>query len=135
MQARYCILQTLLQCENSIVKITPDESEGLIITIDADRINTDGVKAIGELLCHLNINKAMANATRGTAYYEKMTSVHEQELQYREIVLAKRKPRKEYVQPHTTLNADGSDVQLHEFDGSVEGMLTSFIARHKDIPL
>lgn len=133
MQARFCILETLARAPNPIVHITEDEKEGLLITLDRERIATDGVKAIGELLVNLNVNKSVADAKRGSAYYTNLTSVNDTYVRYREIIMAKRKPRKQYVQPHTTLHGDV--VELKEFPGTVEGALEAFVTRHREIPL
>lgn len=136
-RARFCILKTLLQCnpENPLVTITPNEKEGIIIEIDAKRICTEGTKAIGDLLVHLNVYKALANAKEGSAYFSALTEVDETFLKYREIIIAHRKPRKQFVQPMTVLTPDGKDVKLVEFEGSVEGVIESLVKRHEDIPL
>jgi len=134
MRARFCILQTLLRQENPIVKIAHD-GDDLTVSVDAARIATDGHKAIGDLLNHLNIYKATADVVAGTAYFEDLTAVNDRFVAIRETVMKLRKPRKQFVQPHTRLNADGTDVELIEFDGSVEGVIRSFVTRHADVPL
>ncbi|CAD2222430.1 Peptidase family M49, putative [Angomonas deanei] len=134
MRARFAILQVLLQGERPLVTITPHDKDGLRIELDKKRIATDGVAAIGTLLLNLNVNKATANAARGIAYYESLTAVNDTFVDYRKIVMEKRKPRKQYVQPHASLGADG-EVRVREFDGSVEGVLESFVLRHKEMPL
>lgn len=135
-RARYCILQTLLRAPNPIVKITHDPANNVLeITVDKERIATDGRAAIGELLRHLNINKAIADVAAGTAYFDGLTAVDEEFLGLRDTVMRMRKPRKQFVQAHTRLNADGTDVELEEFDSSVEGAIAAMVARHTDIPL
>eukprot|EP00672_Neobodo_designis_P017462 CAMPEP_0174832582 /NCGR_PEP_ID=MMETSP1114-20130205/3750_1 /TAXON_ID=312471 /ORGANISM="Neobodo designis, Strain CCAP 1951/1" /LENGTH=682 /DNA_ID=CAMNT_0016066443 /DNA_START=44 /DNA_END=2092 /DNA_ORIENTATION=- len=134
-RARYCILQTLLRCENPLVKITHDASKDLLeIEIDAKRIATDGKAAIGELLRHLNINKATANVAAGKAYFDNLTAVDAEFLAIRDTVLKLRKPRKEFVQAHTRLTADG-DAEVVDFDPSPAGVVDSLVTRHREIPL
>ncbi|KAK7198855.1 metallo-peptidase, Clan M-, Family M49 [Novymonas esmeraldas] len=133
MQARFCILQALTRAPNPIVHITEDAQEGLHLSIDRDRIATDGRKAIGELLVHLNVNKATANAARGNAYYEDMTAVSDEYLRYRAIVMARRKPRKLYVQPHTQICGD--QVTVSEYPPTLEGLVEAFTTRHRALPL
>ncbi|KPA73362.1 dipeptidyl-peptidase III putativemetallo-peptidase Clan M- Family M49 [Leptomonas pyrrhocoris] len=133
MRARFCILEALARAPNPIVHITEDEKDGLLITLDRERIATDGRKAIGDLLVNLNVNKSAANATRGGEYYRDMTTVNDTYVRYREIVMARRKPRKQYVQPHTRIVADS--VEVEEFAGSVEGVVKSFLTRHSAVPL
>ncbi|AIN95535.1 dipeptidyl-peptidase III, putative [Leishmania panamensis] len=133
MRARFCILQALVRAPNSIVHISEDAKEGLLITLDRERISTDGRQAIGDLLVNLNVNKATANVKRGSAYYEGMTVVNDKYVCYRDIIMACRKPRKQYVQPHTFIS--GETVEVREFAGSVEGVVDSFVTRHREIPL
>ncbi|KAG5511460.1 hypothetical protein JKF63_07423 [Porcisia hertigi] len=133
MRARFCILEALARAPNPIVRITEDANDGVIITLDRERIATDGRRAIGELLVNLNVNKATANVKRGTAYFENMTTVSDKYLHYREIIMTRRQPRKQYVQPHTFIS--GETVEVHEFPGSVEGVVASFVTRHREIPL
>ena len=134
MRARYCILQTLLRQANPIVTIK-HEGDNLEITIDANRIKTDGKAAIGDLLLHLQAYKSTADAVAGTKYFEDLTSVDDKALAMRATVMKVRKPRRQIVQPHTRLTTDGKDVQLVEFAPSVEGVVDSFVTRHKDIPI
>lgn len=133
MRARFCILEALARAPSPIVHIAEDEKEGLLITLDRARIATDGRQAIGELLVNLNVNKATANAVRGMEYYRNMTTVNNTYVRYREIVMARRKPRKQYVQPHTRIVGD--TVEVEEFAGSVEGVVKSFLTRHQEVPL
>lgn len=137
MRARFCILQSLLRINkaNPLVTIKSDPKEGLVIEIDADRIMTEGMKAIGDLLLNLNVNKSLANAARGSAYYEELTTVSDEFVKFREVIMERRKPRKQFVQPHTVLTGDKKDVELVEFDGSVEGAISALVRRHDDIPL
>ncbi|KAG5512055.1 hypothetical protein GH5_08011 [Leishmania sp. Ghana 2012 LV757] len=133
MRARFCILEALARAPNPIVHIAEDAEEGILITLDRERIATDGRQAIGDLLVNLNVNKATANAKRGSAYYENLTAVSDQYVRYRDILMARRKPRKQYVQPHTFMS--GETVEVREFAGSVEGVVESFVTRHREFPL
>ena len=134
-RARYCILQILLRCPNPLVTITHDAEKGVLdIEIDAARIATDGKAAIGELLRHLNINKATADLAAGKKYFEDLTAVDAKFLAIRDTVLKLRKPRKEFVQAHTRVTADG-EVEVIEFDGSAAGVVDSMVTRHREIPL
>ncbi|KAG5486361.1 hypothetical protein CUR178_07673 [Leishmania enriettii] len=133
MRARFCILEALARAPNPIVHIAENAEEGILITLDRERIATDGRQAIGDLLVNLNVNKATANAKRGSAYYENLTAVSDQYVRYRDILMARRKPRKQYVQPHTFMSDE--TVEVREFAGSVEGVVESFVIRHREFPL
>jgi len=136
MHARFCILQTLRRQANSIVTITHDPATGkLQIELDAARIATDGKKAIGDLLTHLNVYKATADAAAGHKYFNDLTAVDDECLALRETVMKCRKPRRQCVQPHTRLTADGKDAEVVEFESSVDGAIRAMVTRHREIPL
>lgn len=136
MRARFCILQTLLRAPNSIVRITHRPQERFLeITIDESRVRTDGHRAIGELLMHLNVNKAIGDAAAGRAYFEPLTAVDDEFLSIRETVMALRKPRRQFVQPHTRLSTATGAVELLTFDSSVAGAIEAMVQRHRDVPL
>lgn len=131
--ARFAILQALLQV--GVVSIVNEGTDEVAVTIDDDRIRTDGKAAVGALLLHLQAYKSTADVSGATAYFQTLTKVDERFLAIREIVLKVRKPRRQFVQAHTRLNADGSDVELLQFDASPRGIIASLVARHKDLPL
>lgn len=135
MRARFCILQTLLRVPGFVDIQHDGNTQNLVLSIDASRIRTDGRAAIGELLTHLNVHKATANVEEGSAYFESLTTVSDAFVDIRRTVMALRKPRKQFVQPHTRLNADGTDVVLVEFDGSADGAILSMVERHRDISI
>lgn len=153
MRARFCILITLLRWKpsNPLLSIYHHPTEGVRIEIDPERIETEGRAAIGELLVHLCVNKALANAKRGVKYFEDLTMVSNEFVHQRELIMFHRKPRKQFVQPHTVLlskedrkgNAipssgtgdETKEVNLVEFDPSVEGAIEAMVFRHRDIPL
>ena len=134
-RARFAIFQVFLRAPNSILHIDNDQSSNLRITIDRDRILTDGRKAIEAHLSRLGVYKATADFVNGAKYFKELTQVDSRFKAIRNIVLDLRKPRRQLVQPVTRLRSDGNDVELQEFEGSVTGAIEAFVARHKDIPL
>jgi len=125
MRARFAILQVLLEA-NHCVKVQKT-SDDVKILVNADKIKTNGRPAIGAFLQKLNILKATANFENAEQLFNKYTSVSEEFLNIRQIVLAKIKPRKVYVQPHTYLQ--NGEVLIKEFDTSLEGFIASHVAR------
>lgn len=53
-----------------------------------------GVKAVGDFLQKLQVYKATADAENGLAFYKDITTVSQQWLNFREIVMSKKQPRK-----------------------------------------
>jgi len=127
MQARFAILQVLLREGNGVVEIK-QESDNAFAIVDRSKILTNGVKAIGDFLTKLQVYKATANVEEGTKFYTGYSNVPENFLQLRNIVLAKKKPRRIFVQAHTRVDASGQ-VQYEEFEPTAEGVIKSFVAR------
>jgi len=136
MQARFVILQIFLQAGNEFVKIQQmtgeDGKPDLRIKMDRNQIETTGKTAIGEFLRKLQNHKATANYKEGKNMYDSLsqvsaTSPYGDFIKFREIVVARKQPRKMFVQAHTDLKDD--KVELQEFDASFEGIIKSFVAR------
>jgi dipeptidyl-peptidase-3 len=128
MRARFAIMQVMI--ESGVLKLDIDEAaQDVIVTLDRSKIETVGLEAVGAFLRKLQVFKATADFTRGKELYEKYTSVPAHLLKLRDIVLARKKPRQMFVQPHLAVNAAGDDVELVEFPANVEGMLESMCTR------
>ena|SRR5690349_17207646 len=128
MQARYGILQVFLQA--GFVQIETTESgDDLIIHLDRSKIESVGVEVVGRFLQKLQIYKATADAETGCQFYANQTAVEsEQWLKYREIVLAKKQPRKVFVQGNIFLQ--NGKVVFKEYPLTLEGFIESFIERN-----
>ena len=77
----------------------------------------------------LQVHKSLADLPAGTELYERYSSVPPEMAELREIVMARKEPRKLLVQPHLAAAADGA-VTLSTFDASAVGMVESFVARY-----
>ena len=98
------------------------------VALDAEKITTVGVTAIGNFLKRLNIFKAVADVSSSRDLYAKYTAVDDQFIQLRNLVLEKKKPRRVFVQSRTVLNAE-QHVELVEYEPSSIGLIQSFIDR------
>eukprot|EP00795_Rhopilema_esculentum_P003075 gene3075-1361_t len=136
MQARFVILQVLLKAGDgfvSIKKLTGDDGKpDLMVTMDRTKIETVGKQVIGDFLRQLQNYKATANYSEGKALYDSLSEVsasttHGNFLEFRDIVVARKQPRKMFVQAHTKI--EGDKVQLEEFDSSFGGIIKSFVTR------
>ncbi|XP_023217150.1 dipeptidyl peptidase 3-like [Centruroides sculpturatus] len=137
-QARYVILQVLLEAGNGFVNVEKlDGADGkpdLLITMDRSKIKSVGVSAIGAFLRKLQVYKATADVESATKMYEKYSVVSKDGpypfLNYREIVMARKKPRKMFVQSNTILQDD--TVVLKSYEATPIGLIQSWIDRFKD---
>ncbi|XP_065839251.1 dipeptidyl peptidase 3-like [Oscarella lobularis] len=132
MQARYVILQVLLEAGEGLVDVRVGEDEegkpDIVIRLDRSKIGTVGKKAVGDFLRKLQVYKSTADVESGTSMYNRYSSVNEHWLKCREIVLAKKQPRPMFVQANTKLQSSG-EVELLEYSASVEGIVESFAQR------
>lgn len=127
MQARYAIMNVMLKAGQGFVTIER-EGDQLEIHMDRSKIRSVGAPAVADFLAKLQIYKATADEEKGTAFYLEATSVPEEWIELRDIVLKNKQPRKCFVQPNTLI--DGDQVVLKEYDPSPEGMIQSYIERH-----
>lgn len=139
MMARYAILRELLEAGGGFVEIvnraaltratladTTDGDDGVHVTLDASKIASVGIPAVRKLLLELQVFKATADVESATALYNRLTAVPDDWLVLRDLVIAKRKPRPLFVQPHMSLDAASGAVSIETFDESPEGLIQSF---------
>jgi dipeptidyl-peptidase-3 len=84
------------------------------------------MKAIGDFLLKLGVYKALADVDSMTELYSACCEVNGEYLAIREEVLAKKKPRRVWVQAHTEIVGEG--VVVTEFEPTLEGYMKSVLA-------
>ncbi|KAF3901415.1 hypothetical protein AA313_de0209754 [Arthrobotrys entomopaga] len=133
MRARYSILQCFLSAGDDFVKLDSTESDHSDLTIHLDRskIRSHGLKAVEKYLQKLHVYKASADVKGGVGLYDEMTSVNGEMAGYREVVMRKKQPRKQFVQANTEV--EGEEVVLKEYDATPQGLVQSWIDREKDL--
>ncbi|CCF57093.1 hypothetical protein KAFR_0C00980 [Kazachstania africana CBS 2517] len=130
MQARYSIMKTfLLHCSaENFLNIEYDaENNDLKISMDRSLIETAGHGAVKDYLTHLHVFKCSADYARGSEYYINRSTVTPELAKFRDIVIAKRLPRRQFIQANTRLLDD--EVQLNEYEETALGMIQSFVER------
>ncbi|GFQ98082.1 dipeptidyl peptidase 3 [Trichonephila clavata] len=136
--AAYVILQVLLECEGNFVKVQKvtgeDGTLDLLFTLDRSKIISHGKPCIGEFLKKLQLYKATADFTAARALFEKYSTVTSEDhypfLEFRDIILSRKKPRRIIVQANTFIKDD--KVLLQNYEASTEGLIQSFIDRYVD---
>lgn len=132
MQARFSILQTFLAAGKEFASLdyTADDLSDLTVRIERSRISTIGRKAVETYLQKLHVLKSTGDYEAGSQMFTDITTVDEFYAEkVRPAVLAKKTPRKVFVQANTVLSDDGKSVELKEYDASPEGMIRSFAER------
>jgi dipeptidyl-peptidase-3 len=133
MQARYVILRLLLEAGDGTLlslnqKVGEDGKPDVEVVLNRDLISTIGRKTVGDFLLKLQVYKSLGDVENGAKFYNSYSEVPEEMAKLREIVMARKEPRKLLIQPHMCKNDDGT-VQLKRFPCSLEGMIQSFVAR------
>ena len=130
MQARFSILRTFLDAGSEFASLnhTGADASDLTITIDRNKILSHGRAAVQKYLQELHIHKATANFEAAKSLYDNITNVDKCfEKTIRPAVLAKKVPRKVFVQANTIY--DGEKVKLKEYAPTAEGMIQSYADR------
>jgi dipeptidyl-peptidase-3 len=131
MQARFSILRTFLDAgpEFCALNYTKDDLSDLTVKLDRNKILSIGRPAVEKYLQKLHIYKATADVEGGTKMYDDITEVDEFFAErVRPVVIAKKTPRKVFVQANTFVYDDGK-IELREYEASPAGMIKSYAER------
>ncbi|XP_055956733.1 dipeptidyl peptidase 3 isoform X2 [Patella vulgata] len=112
MNARYVILQVLIEAGEDFVKVEKitgeDGKPDLRITLDRTKIISVGKPAIGKFLRKLQVYKSTGDYEAGKEMYDFFSNVDNTTephfLRLRDVVMARKQPRKMFVQHNTTAN-------------------------------
>lgn len=128
-QAHFAILRCLLLDGNGVITVTHDRpSQSLTVHVDRSKILTHGKPALGNMLLHLHMYRCTADAAACRAYYEDLSRVEGEYLEWRETVLANKPPPLVFLHANTFLTDEG-EVELKEYEPTVEGVIQSWAER------
>ena len=96
-----------------------------ILRIDRSKIISEGRRAIGDFLKKLQIYKSTADYEHGEAFFNQYTNVDNTFLEYRDIVLNKKKPRAVFMQPE--LQLENGEVISKPSDISISGVIEATV--------
>jgi dipeptidyl-peptidase-3 len=122
----------MLQAGDSFVKLesSPEKNhEDLVISLDREKIRSHGIPAIGRYLQKLHVFKSTADFAGGKKLYDEICTVGEDMAKYREVVMRKKLPRKQFVQANTVVDEEGK-VRLREYEPTLEGLIKSYVERN-----
>ncbi|KAF9451030.1 aflatoxin-detoxifizyme [Macrolepiota fuliginosa MF-IS2] len=132
MQARLGITQHLIRSGIARLEEVHDPNGALVnlyVRVDRDLVLTKGREVAGRLLIELQVRKSTADGPGAREFYNTLTKpIDGWEGEIRNIVLAKKQPRKIFVQPNTFLV--DNEVQFKEYPLTPAGAIESFIERN-----
>ncbi|KAL9037456.1 MAG: hypothetical protein Q9214_005698 [Letrouitia sp. 1 TL-2023] len=127
-RAHFAMLKCLLRDGNGFLKVHCDSREDqLTVSVDRARIKTDGKQALRGMLLKLHMYRCTADVDGCREYYEDLSKVDSDYLEWRRIVLAKKKPKWIFVQANTFIR-DG-EVALQEYEATPSGVIRSWAER------
>lgn len=135
MQARYSILQAFLRAPAApngekfveLVHSKPDFSD-LTLTLNKSLIQSIGKQSMADYLQKIHVYKCSADYEAAKQLYDDMTHVGEDMARFRNVVMKKKMPRKQFVQANTVKTESGA-VEVKEYEGTPRGMIQSFVDR------
>ncbi|EGV63554.1 metallodipeptidyl peptidase [Yamadazyma tenuis] len=128
MRARFAILKCLMNA--GVCSFVYDDEKSysdLVLKIDESKLATDAVDALGDFLLKLHTYKSTADVKEGVAFYNEMTDVSAEFSRFRDVVLSKKLPRKQFIQANTIVSGDS--VEVKEYEESETGMIQSYVER------
>lgn len=135
-QARFAIFKVILDCDSSALRIEMIEGEDgkpdLRIHLNRAAIQSTIKPAIGEFLKKLQYYKSTGNSDEGVPFFVGASTPTREQLEWRKIVIQRKKPRPNYVQPVTFHDTASGSVTLKNYPGTDEGMIQSFVDRYSD---
>jgi len=131
MQARMGITQYLVKSGIASLEEfrgSDGKLENAYIKVDRAKVLSEGRSTIGKLLVDIQVRKSTADGAGAREFYTELTTpLPGWDGELRDLVLKKKQPRKQFVQPNTFI-VDG-DVKLKEYPLTAEGLIESFIER------
>lgn len=101
--------------------------QGLTVRVDRSKIRSHGKPALREMLLRLHMYRCTADVTACRTYYEDLSEVSGEYLEWREAVSANKPPPLVFTHANTFL--DGDEVVLREYEPTIEGVIQSWADR------
>ncbi|WKX90543.1 hypothetical protein Q1695_009409 [Nippostrongylus brasiliensis] len=132
--ARYVLTKVCLEAGEDFVTITEcvgeDGKPDLKFKLDKDKIDSVGRPAVNAFLAKLQGFKSTGDVEGGKKLFESYGKVGEQEARWRDICIARRKPRRIFLQANTRIDNSGN-VELVSYEPTAEGVIQSFVERYE----
>ncbi|GFF48981.1 dipeptidyl peptidase III [Aspergillus lentulus] len=126
-RAHFGMLQHMLRDSSGLYKIIHDkESQNLTVQVNRSLLQ-EGKASLGRMLLRLHVYRCTADIRSCREFYEDLTTVNEEALGWRKVVLMKKDPPLAFCHANTFL--DGDSVVLKEYEPTVSGLIQSWAER------
>ncbi len=124
-QAHFAILKCLVADGDGVITVTHNkQAQSLTVRVDRLKIRTHGKPALGKMLLQqLHMYRCIADVEGCRAYYEVLSKLDNQHVEWRQTVLANKPPPLVFAHANTFL--DGDTVTLKEYEPTIEGLIES----------
>ena len=127
-QAHFATLKCLLRDGNGFMKIDfVPSTHTLRVRLDRSRILSDGKPALGRMLLRLHMYRSTADVTACRPYYEELSRVDGEFLEWRKAVVSQQQPKWIFVQANTW--EEEGRVSLKEYPSTNIGVIQSWAER------
>lgn len=122
------MLKCLLRDGDGVVTVTHDQpGQKLTVRVDRSKVLTCGQPALGKMLLYLHMFRCTADAGACRRYYEELSTVDGEYLDWRETVLVNKPPPLVFIHANTFI--EGDKVVLKEYGPTAEGVIQSWAER------
>jgi len=97
------------------------------VHVNREKLRTTGFKALSEFLHKLHVYKSIGDFETASKFFDHYSQVSSDDMTIREIALARKKPRRQELQPNVF--KDGENFVYKDYDVSNEGIIESFTSR------
>ncbi|KKK24886.1 hypothetical protein ARAM_000118 [Aspergillus rambellii] len=127
-RAHFAIFRYLLRNSDGLYTVLCDPVNQKL-TLNVDRSNTiqKGKPCLGRMLLTLHIYRGTADISHCREFYEDLSHVDAQALQWRDIILFHKEPPLAFCHANTFL--DGYQVRLKEYEPTAQGVIQSWAER------
>ncbi|PLB46256.1 dipeptidyl peptidase III [Aspergillus steynii IBT 23096] len=127
-RAHYAIFRHLLRDSDGLFTVACDTAnKKLTVKIDGANVLQKGKPSLGRMLMSLHVYRCTADIENCRALYEDLSTVDEEALRWRDVVISRKDPPLAFCQANTFLGGD--TVSIKEYEPSARGVVQSWAER------
>ena len=137
-QARFVLVRVMIEAGEGFLDVKEtvgeDGKPDLLISMDRNKVESVGKPAVGDFLRKLQVYKSTGDLSEAAEMYNRLSAVEETGqhpfAKWRDIILARKTPRKMLVQSNTAVKDE--KLEFTPYEANHEGMIKSWTERFTD---